>query len=97
MSYVVVLSGSSELSLMLGQYHLWRTARAVSIVLLILFFEAWAAALIFTDMVPVPVGVASLGLSLTLLITKETYSRLCFTLFALVYVTQNKREVELKN
>ena len=31
-----------------------------------------------------------------IMITKQTYSRLCFTLFALVYVTQEKRDVELQ-
>jgi hypothetical protein len=38
-SYVFVESGSSQLSLMVDQYHLWRTGRAVSTSLVILFFE----------------------------------------------------------
>src|SRR5262245_60066425 len=38
-SYVVVLSGSSQLSPMVDQYHLWRTARAVSVGLVIVSFE----------------------------------------------------------
>jgi len=38
-SYVLVLSGSPELGLMVDQYHLWRTGRAVSTALLIVYLE----------------------------------------------------------
>jgi hypothetical protein len=38
-SYVIILSGSSELSLMVDQYYLWRTGRAVSMVLVIVHFN----------------------------------------------------------
>ena len=40
-SYVLVQSGSSQLSLMLDQYYLWRAGRAVSVSLVILTFEVW--------------------------------------------------------
>ena len=40
-SYVVVQSGSSQLSLMVDEYHLWRTGRAVSAALLILYLEVF--------------------------------------------------------
>jgi len=104
-SYVVVLSGSSQLSLMVDQYYLWRTGRAVSAALLIVFIEIQ-----FLILLPVflhtqsrafelpflllgflfPLAVAVLAM----VITWGTYSRLCFTLFALVYVTQDKRNVQ---
>jgi hypothetical protein len=98
---------------MVDQYYLWRTGRAVSMSLVIVFFEF----LFVKGWLPKPVPVeeiahpwyyydaisGSLGslLLLTLntlsfMITKQIYSRLCFTLFALVYVTQDKRNVELQ-
>jgi hypothetical protein len=102
-SYVLVQSGSSQLSLMVDQYYLWRTGRAVSMSLIVVFFEVLLVDLVFK---PVPVEHAyshailgSLLLAtlstLSVMITKQIYSRLCFTLFALVYVTQDKRNVEL--
>jgi hypothetical protein len=104
-SYVVVQSGSSQLSLMVDQYHLWRTGRAVSAALLILFFEVqflvvWPAVLhISARGIPFLLGfVFPLAVTvLAMVITLGTYSRLCFTLFALVYVTQDKRNVEVGN
>ena len=90
-SYVIVASGSSQLSLMLDQYYLWRAGRAISIVLLIVFFEFQY----LTELPPLVRVVFPLGItSLAMLITLGTYFRLCFTLFALVYVTQ---EQEVKN
>ena len=98
-SYVLVLSGSTELGLMVDQYHLWRTGRAVSVVLVIVNLEAgFLPKLLHAPTLP------WLGLLLPLvlllfawMITRETYSRLCFTLFALVYVTEDKREEDVKN
>jgi len=96
-SYVVVMSGSSQLSLLVDQYYLWRTGRAISIVLFIVSLEVMFFEVIFFHR-PFSIGLPFLvlyifQLALTILmimIALETYSRLCFTLFALVYVTQDK-------
>jgi hypothetical protein len=104
-SYVLVESGSSQLSLMVDQYYLWRTGRAVSMSLVVVFFEIQLVDRFFT---PLPMKhpwlhailgslvLLTLG-TISIMITKQIYSRLCFTLFALVYVTQDKRNVELRN
>jgi hypothetical protein len=106
-SYVVVLSGSSQLDLMMNQYYLWRTARAISTALLILFLEAIAivvgsamlesSAFVFAIQRPSPLFVSILLvfgilgiLTLAVSIVLGTYSRLCHTLFSLVYVTHQK-------
>ena len=102
-SYVLVQSGSSQLSLMLDQYYLWRAGRAVSISLVILTFEVWflsfVSPLFHMRLAPGQSFLVSFFqlavTALAIIITLETYSRLCFTLFALVYVTQDKRNVEL--
>jgi len=98
-SYVLVESGSSQLSLMVDQYYLWRTGRAISTSLVILILEVWYLTVGFPwfsqPPMPhvswlvafVPWAVAALAITITL----GTYSRLCFTLFSLVYVTQDKR------
>jgi hypothetical protein len=102
-SYVLVQSGSSQLSLMVDQYYLWRTARAVSVSLVILGLEVWFLSFVSPLLSTRPAPELSLVwpflnlavAALAIMITLETYSRLCFTLFALVYVTQDKRNVEL--
>jgi hypothetical protein len=91
---------------MVDQYYLWRTARAVSVVLFIVFLElqflilsglllssSHAFVLTFLLGSVFPLGVSLLAMGITL----GTYSRLCFTLFALVYVTQDKRTIEVRN
>jgi hypothetical protein len=100
-SFVLVQSGSSQLSLMLDQYYLWRAGRAVSVSLVILTFEVWFLNLGSLFNVPFATGQSFLVslfqlavTALAIIITLETYSRLCFTLFALVYVTQDQRNVE---
>jgi len=117
-SYVLVESGSSQLSLMVDHYYLWRTGRAVSMSLVIVLFEVaflepWLS--LFSairntlskgvqfyppvhswyDQTPRTLFLLALS-TLSVMITKKIYSRLCFTLFALVYVTQDKRNVELQ-
>jgi hypothetical protein len=91
-SYVLVESGSSQLSLMMDQYYLWRTGRAVSTALLIVFLEIQFLIMSRGSEIPFLVGfVLPLAVTaLAMVITLGTYSRLCFTLFALVYVTQDK-------
>jgi hypothetical protein len=73
---------------MVDQYYLWRTGRAVSAALVILFFEvlflvpcAYELPFLLGFLLPSAVTV------LAAVIPLGTYSRLCFTLFALVYVT----------
>jgi hypothetical protein len=99
-SYVLVLSGSTELGLMVDQYHLWRTGRAVSTVLVIVYAEVLWVLPKFLHAPPIPWLGLLLMFALLLvafMITRQTYSRLCFTLFALVYVTEDKREEDVKN
>jgi|SRR5215510_5575417 len=104
-SYVVVESGSSQLGLMLDQYYLWRTGRAISAVLFIVSLEIFASLhiLLFrSSLTELPFSVflpivSLISTFLMITITQETYSRLCFTLFSLVYVTQDKRNEEVKN
>ena len=102
-AYVVVLSGSSQLSLMIDQYYLWRTGRAISTALLIAFFEAqftgvWSSLAVKFESLwaGFAFGLVTplLLTAIAMLITLATYSRLCFTLFSLVYVTQESRAKE---
>lgn len=97
-SFVLVESGSSQLSLMMDQYHLWRTGRAVSTALVIVFFEIQSLIWSRGSEIPFLVGfVLPLAMTaLAMVITLGTYSRLCFTLFALVYVTQDKAQRDKK-
>jgi len=90
---------------MVDQYYLWRTGRAVSMSLVIGFFEFLLVDLVFKRasemhhpwVHAILGGLLLLALGyLSVMITKQIYSRLCFTLFALVYVTQDKRNVELQ-
>jgi hypothetical protein len=79
---------------MVDEYHLWRTGRAVSAALLILYLEVFIFLFSRAHGIRLLLG---LSFPLTLLvlvvmITFGTYSRLCFTLFALVYVTQDKAQ-----
>jgi hypothetical protein len=102
-SYVLVESGSSQLSLMTDQYYLWRTGRTISTSLAILMLEVWVLTLGHSSLfssrhTPISPFVSIIMWALAavaIMITLGTYSRLCFTLFSLVYVTQAKRTVEL--
>jgi hypothetical protein len=89
-SYIAVLSGSSQLSLMADQYALWRTARAIATAILILSMQVMLIApfrsiylydFVLSFVLPV------MALAITYLFTLGTYSRLCFTMFSLLYVT----------
>jgi hypothetical protein len=100
-SYVVILSGSGQLNILVDQYSIWRTARAIAIAVLLIFVEAFV--LLGAAVLPHPSSMnAFLFQSVNLLLvatatvlsmafTLGTYSRLCFTLFAFVYVTYNKQ------
>jgi hypothetical protein len=102
-SYIVVLSGSAQLTLLVDQYSLWRTARAIATALQLISAETsllffWVAV---SSLVTSPSGlvqpyflvavVSLAAMSLSMYITLGTYSRLCFTLFSLVYVTYDKQ------
>lgn len=103
-SYIMGQSGSAQLTLMADQYSLWRTARAIAVALYLLTIEA-----IFGFIVGIE-GLfavskfylfvwclAILGLGVTTLIIRGTYSRLCFTLFSLLYMVCEKQIVPQKN
>jgi len=96
-SYIVVLSGSAQLTLLVDQYSLWRTARALATALLLIFVEIM---LLLPFLAPPAshVGlyflawlVTMAATALSMYMTLGTYSRLCFTLFSLVYVTYDKQ------
>jgi len=106
-SYIVVLSGSAQLTVLVDQYSLWRTARAMAAALVLISMEIglalmWVA---FSPSLASPTPHLSSPLKLNFLvmvvtwaltalsiyITLGTYSRLCFTLFSLVYVTYDKQ------
>ncbi len=96
-SYIFVESGSLQLSLMVDQYYLWRTGRAVSVSLIILLFETsmltYFLVVSHRSLHPFLQLFLPGGLSVvSFIITRQIYSRLCFTLFALVYVTQDKAQ-----
>jgi hypothetical protein len=98
-SYVVVLSGSSQLGVFTDQYYLWRTGRAISVALMIVFFEAQFSGILFSLSLRFNSFLAGLAIGallplalngLAIAITLATYSRLCYTLFSLVYATREK-------
>jgi len=109
-SYIDVLSGSAQLTLMVDQYSLWRTARAIATSLCICLMEAlvlsrWELLSPSNGLSPagIPVGtlvlylIIILGTFLSYYFTLGTYSRLCFTIFSLVYVTYDRQNEPLKN
>jgi hypothetical protein len=105
-SYIMGQSGSAELTLMADQYSLWRAARAIAMALYLFIFEIfsvlWFQTYFGTNPEPLIVYFTVLlfyflGLGLIFLIIQGTYSRLCFTLFSLVYVACDKQIVSRKN
>lgn len=96
-SYVVVQSGASQLNVLVDEMYLWRTGRAISTALMILFLETQVPIFQWIDLFDSLWVIVTLGYLLPIavtgaafLITLGTYSRLCFTLFSLVYVTHEK-------
>jgi hypothetical protein len=108
-SYTMGQSGSAQLTLMADQYALWRTARAIATAVYLLTSEAMLLTLKallsfedFFDLIAVskvffPFCLAILGVGVTILIIRGTYSRLCFTLFSLMYVACDKQIVSRKD
>jgi hypothetical protein len=102
-SYIVVLSGSAQLTLLLDQYSLWRTARAIAIALYLISAQTLLLPLVavsssiasssgLVELYFLVVSLVSVAATvLSMYITLGTYSRLCFTLFSLVYVTYDKQ------
>ena len=94
-SYVVVRS-ESKLDVMTDQYYLWRAGRSVSVALVILYIEiliiaanrSFAAIGLWASLLAVvlPLALSCFAIAITL----TTYSRLCYTLFSLAYVTRIK-------
>lgn len=84
-SYIHCFSSMSEM--LVDSIHLWRTSRAISTTLLIISVEV-----AFSPGKSHQVLLVFAGLfSLSALITLRSYSRLCFSLFSLACVTQQKR------
>jgi hypothetical protein len=92
-SYIMSQSGSAQLTLMADQYSLWRTARAIATALYLLTLEA----ILNFEGFFVPIAVLILSVGVTTLIISGTYSRLCFTLFSLMYVACDKQIVSRKD
>ncbi|MDI3562450.1 hypothetical protein [Bradyrhizobium sp. Arg816] len=92
-------SGSAQLTLMADQYSLWRTARAIAMALWLLAIEAVLVSNIFglvaaaAIILPIPWIV----FGLTIFIIRGPYSRMCFTLFSLLYMTCEKQIVPRTN
>jgi hypothetical protein len=97
-SDVVVLSGATQLNILTDQYSLWKTARSIATGLTIIVIETLVIPVVNINildqtniyrsiwMLVIYVVAFSLGYYITL----GTYSRLCFILFSLVYVTNGK-------
>ena len=112
-SYILVEFGSAQLTLMADQYSLWRTARAIATSLYICLMEAFVLSrweLLSSQFnsnglspADIPIGplvlflIVILGSFLAYYFTLGTYSRLCFTIFSLVYVTYDRQNEALKN
>jgi len=97
-SYVLGQCGPAQLTLMADQYSLWRTARAIAVALWLLSIEAVTLSnlgLLASLVIIAPITWAILGLCL--LIIRGPYSRLCFTLFSLLYTVCEKQIVPQKN
>src|SRR5262249_22614154 len=77
-SYIVIQSGSAQLTLLTDHYSLWRTTRAIAMGLYLFILEAFIVT-VGTPKFFIP-WLAVLGLGITAYITSGTYSRLCFTL-----------------
>ena len=96
-SYIIGQSGSAQLTLMADQYSLWRTARAIAAALYLFMLEAIIVSIavskeaLFIPFLVYPV------VGLVSLFIQGTYSRLCFTLFSLVYVAYDKQIVSRKD
>ncbi|MBH5390453.1 hypothetical protein [Bradyrhizobium diversitatis] len=95
-SYIAVQSGSStQLSLMTDEYSLWRTARAIGLALFIFAAEVFLIPVYSNDASMLTFFFGALfflfGMIFSMYITHATYSRLCFTLFSLVYVIYDKQ------
>jgi hypothetical protein len=104
---MVQAGSSAHLTLMADQYSLWRTARAIATAIYVFIFELFLLPSVsffllgkdlfaafpenlvvayFVVFVPLFIGVG-----LIFYIIHGTYSRLCFTLFSLVYVAYDKQ------
>jgi hypothetical protein len=98
-SYITVQSGSTQLTMLADQYALWRTARAIATALYLISMEV----LLFVvgPRTREALGIwlfptSYLCLAIALYLVLATYSRLCFTLFSLVYVAYDKQIVSRK-
>ena len=98
-SYVMGQSGPAQLTLMADQYSLWRTARAIATALWLLAGEAIIVSIIlgFLPSALIIFLISWMILGFTFIIIRGPYSRLCFTLFSLLYMAREKQIVPQKN
>jgi hypothetical protein len=100
MSYVIIQSGSSQLSVLTDLISQWRVGRALSTAMIFIVTEIFLGIVIWltplsissfiTRILP-PLLLALIAFFvLSTLPIRSLYSRVCHTLFSLVYVTQQK-------
>lgn len=103
-SYIAVLSGSSQLGIFIDQMYLWRTSRAVSTTMVILSLEVSVMSFFlmfhYTASYDYPSSfwwfsaIQFILMIVAILITRIAYSRMCFTLFSLAYMTNEKLQID---
>jgi hypothetical protein len=102
-SFAAVLPGSSQVGIFIDQMYLWRTSRAIATAMIIFSFEIVLMPYILMAQpnsifgnYPSSIGwflaIQIILMSISVLITYLAYSRMCYTLFSLVYLTSEKLE-----
>jgi hypothetical protein len=101
MSYVIIQSGSSQLSVLTDLIAQWRVGRALSTAMAIIIFEIYFGIILWVGPLPTNSFIRSIFLPLWLalwvlfilstLLICSLYSRVCYTLFSLAYVTKQKQ------
>jgi hypothetical protein len=98
-SYVIIQSGSSQLSVLTDLISQWRVGRALSTAMFFFTLEMYVGIIIWPIALPTSsllIRVSILPLVFTLFVTLNPlvivslYSRVCHTLFSLAYVTKQK-------
>jgi len=97
-STVLAYSGATRLDVLMDQMHLWRTSRAISTALLIfsveislILFPRILKSMHFILIVYFIVAIVSIFICI------RAYSRMCYTLFALAYVSGLKTSTNANN
>jgi hypothetical protein len=102
-SYITVQSSGASLTIMMDHYSLWRTGRSIAIAIYIVMFQfsflamktMWFNPTDFKMFVNIAYEISIfVGFAIIWCFTLGTYSRLCFTLFSLLYVTFDKQQAQ---